>query len=129
MNVSDIVGPLELKVMCPGVQLDAEVKGGYCSDLLSDVMANAEEGDVWITLHTHLNIVAVGMLSKVAAIVITGGRIPEQNVIDRAAQEGLPILCTHLSTFEIAGRLYQMLKQALPDYEEDVPSGPTKSQG
>lgn len=109
MKVSDIVGPLGLQVLCPGVELNTEVKGGYCSDLLSDVMANAEEGDVWITLHTHLNIVAVGMLSKVAAVVITGGRVPERSVIDRAAQEGLPILCTHLSTFEAAGRLYRML--------------------
>ncbi len=44
------------------------------SDLLSDVYAGAKEGDLWITLQLHQNIVAVAFLNNLAGIVIVGGR-------------------------------------------------------
>lgn len=110
VKIRDIIGPLGLQSLGGGDDFDVEVMGGYCSDLLSDVMANAKEGDVWITLHTHLNIVAVGMLAKVAAVVVTGGRLPEQAVIDRASQEGLALFSSKMTTFEVAGRLHRILK-------------------
>ena len=53
MTVQDIVSQLNLTV-CSGQEgLQREVKGGYTSDLLSDVMGHAQEGDVWVTLQTH----------------------------------------------------------------------------
>ena len=37
---------------------DAELAGGYTSDLLSDVMANLKEGQVLITIQAHKNTIA-----------------------------------------------------------------------
>ncbi|MFT5749399.1 MAG: serine kinase of HPr protein (carbohydrate metabolism regulator), partial [Ancylomarina sp.] len=49
MKVRDIVEKLDLKV-CSGEQgLDREIEGGYTSDLLSDVMGNADADQVWVT--------------------------------------------------------------------------------
>ena len=59
MTVQDIVSQLNLTV-CSGQEgLQREVKGGYTSDLLSDVMGHAQEGDVWVTLQTHKNVMAI----------------------------------------------------------------------
>jgi hypothetical protein len=33
--------------------MDRTVEGGYVSDLLSDVIAGAKEGDLWLTLQVH----------------------------------------------------------------------------
>jgi predicted membrane-bound dolichyl-phosphate-mannose-protein mannosyltransferase len=78
------------------------------SDLLSDVMANSKEGDVWITLQVHPNIIAVATLKDLAGIIIVQGRKPEKETIEKAQSENIPILVSDLQAFEIAGRLYQM---------------------
>ena len=81
------------------------------SDLLSDVMGNAREGEVWITLQSHLNVVAIASLKELAAIVLVKGIEPDEQVIRKASEEGIPILGTSKETFETAGKLFQILKR------------------
>lgn len=82
------------------------IGGGYASDLLSDVIANGHEGDLWITLQKHQNIVAVAVLKGLAGIVLVNGREPEPDTIARANEEHVPIVTTRLEAFEVAGTLY-----------------------
>ena len=56
--------------------MERTVEGGYVSDLLSDVIAGAQEGDLWVDLQIHQNIVAVAVLKDLAGILIVGGRNP-----------------------------------------------------
>ena len=70
MKVSDLVRELNLTVFCGEAGLDAEISGGYTSDLLSDVMGHIDEGMLWVTMQTHQNIVAVATLKDVAAVLI-----------------------------------------------------------
>jgi len=83
-----------------------EVRGGYASDLLSDVMANSGEGDLWITMQRHINIVAVAELKGLAGIVLVNGRKPEEDTAAKAEEKRIPIICTGLPAFEAAGILY-----------------------
>ncbi|MEE8381772.1 MAG: DRTGG domain-containing protein [Thermodesulfobacteriota bacterium] len=108
MKLKDIVKNLGAKVETTEEKLDRDVTGGYMSDLLSDVMANSKEGDVWITLQVHPNIIAVATLKDLAGIIIVQGRKPEKETIEKAQSENIPILVSDLQAFEIAGRLYQM---------------------
>lgn len=88
---------------------DADVREGYASDLLSDVMANCPEGAVWLTLQRHLNVIAVAQLKRITAIVVTNGGRPDEAVLERARDEGLTVLTTDLDTFSAAGRIHRML--------------------
>ena len=106
MNLKDIVQQLDLKVVSGNV--DKEVCGGYSSDLLSDVIANAQKDNIWITLQIHINIVAVASLKEIAAIILVNGRQPEEATLKKAKQENIPILLTELPTFEIVGKLYEL---------------------
>ena len=108
MKLKDIIENLEMRVETAEESVDREVTGGYMSDLLSDVMANSKEGDVWITLQVHPNIIAVATLKDLAGIIIVQGRKPEKETIEKAQSENIPILVSDLQAFEIAGRLYQM---------------------
>lgn len=109
MNVREVLNNLGVLVRTEG-NPGREVSGCYISDLLSDVMANAKDGDIWITLQTHPNIVAVATLKNIAAIIITNNRSPDEETIDKASKEGITIAITPMTTFEIGGRLYQMLR-------------------
>lgn len=109
MKVSDLVNELSLTVFSGQAGLDHEVTGGYTSDLLSDVMGNVDEGQVWITLQTHRNIMAVASLKEVAAVILVKGLEPAEDTMVHSNEEGIPLLGTSLEAFEISGRLYQLL--------------------
>lgn len=110
MRLSDIIKTLNLELLTEDYR-DVELNGAYVSDLLSDVMANAKIGEVWITLQTHINIVAVATLKKIPAIIITTNRRPDSETINRSQKEGIALFQTELSTFETAGRLYNLLRE------------------
>ncbi len=87
---------------------DCEITGGFASDLLSDVVGNTEPGNVLLSVQVHRNIVAVSTLVGLSAVIITSGRIPDESVVEAARENELNLLSTEDSTFEIAGKLYEM---------------------
>jgi len=107
MVVKEVAEKLGLKVLSAGA--DQPVTGGYVSDLLSDVIANAEEGCLWITVQRHLNIVAVAQLKKLAGIILSSGIEPEAAVLERARQEGIFVLSAQADSFNTAGKLYALV--------------------
>lgn len=108
MKISDIVKSCKLQVVSAERSLDRETYGGYASDLLSDVMAHSQKGDIWITLQTHPNTVAVAVLKELCGIVLVNGRQPEKETAAKAEAEGIPIMTTDLPAFELIGALYAM---------------------
>ncbi len=107
MKLSALAKEFGLAVKAGSGHLEKEVVGGYVSDLLSDVLAHAEDGVLWITLHIHHNIVAVAAHKGLAGIVLVQGRIPAADTIAKAEEEGIPILVSDLPAFELVGRLYK----------------------
>ncbi|HHZ20567.1 MAG TPA: serine kinase [Firmicutes bacterium] len=113
MKLSELVTGIEAVAVCGEQGLaEKEVAGAYVSDLLSDVMGRAKEGEVWLTIQTHPNVVAVAVLLNLAAIIFTAGHEPEEQTKAKAEEEGIILLKTALSTYETAGRIYQLLTGA-----------------
>jgi len=110
MKVSELVNELGLTVWAGGEGLSKEISGGYTSDLLSDVMGHAQAGQVWLTLQTHKNVMAIASLKEMSAIVIVKGFKPEEGTISQANTEGIPILGTEMESFEITGIIYALIK-------------------
>ena len=108
MKLYEIVDTLSLEVKTASSHLTKEVTGGYVSDLLSDVMANSKEGNIWITIQTHQNIVAVATLKELAGIILANNRTPDADTLKRAEEAGIPIMRSPLPAFELAGRLYTL---------------------
>jgi hypothetical protein len=107
MNLRDLAKEFGLDVKAAAAVLDREVTGGYASDLLSDVLAHAAEGSVWVTLHIHQNIVAVASHKDLAGVILVQGRQPDAETVAKAEEEKIPLLVTDLSAFELVGRLYR----------------------
>ena len=110
MTVQDIVSQLNLTV-CSGQEgLQREVKGGYTSDLLSDVMGHIEEGMLWITMQTHQNILAVATLKDASAVLIVNGTSPDDETLQKGREEAVPLLGTTRTAFEASGMIYRLLQ-------------------
>lgn len=112
LDMAHIVKALDLKVRCAGESLTNIVKGGYTGDLLSDVMANTNEGDVWITRQVHQNIVAVASLKEHAGIILINSCEPNPDTLEKADREKIPIMVSNLSAFELSGRIFKLMEQA-----------------
>jgi len=112
MKLKEIVEKLDLTVLTGQDRLETEVTGGYTSDLLSDVMANSKAKDLWITLQTHQNIIAVAKLRDLAGIIIINNRKPDEETVQKATEESVALLCTSETAFKVTGRLYDLISSS-----------------
>ncbi|TVQ90336.1 MAG: serine kinase [Bacteroidetes bacterium] len=110
MTVEQLKEKLGLKVFGGEQGLANEISGGYVSDLLSDVMGNADTGQIWITLQTHKNVMAIASLKDLVAIILVKNHEPEEDTLAQSNEEGIPLLGTNMSTFELSGKIYELLK-------------------
>jgi len=110
MDITTIAKELNLKILSAPDKINNKVTGGYTGDLLSDVMANSHEGDIWITRQVHQNIVAVATLKEHAGIILINSCEPAKDTLEKAIQENVPILVSDLPAFELTGRIYDLLK-------------------
>lgn len=117
MTLRDIVEKLDLQVQVGADFLHREVKGGYVSDMLSDVLKHASKDDVWVTVQIHLNVVAIAGMKEIAAIIIANGRRPDEETLEKAEDEKIPVLGTDLNAYQIVGELYLL---GLKVQDEDV---------
>ena len=109
MTVKDIIEKMNLKVYSGENNLGNEIKGGYVSDLLSDVMGFAQEGHAWVTLQTHKNVIAIASLKELACVILVKGNKPDDDMLEQAKEEDIPVLGTTEQTFEVAGQIYKYL--------------------
>lgn len=109
MKVRELVEKLNLKVVSGENGLDRDIDGCYVSDLLSDVMGNAEMGNVWVTLQTHKNVMAIASLKELACVILVKNLMPSDDTIEQSNEEGIPFLTTDMQTYEIVGKIYQLL--------------------
>lgn len=81
---------------------EREIKGVYIGDLLSWVMGKASEGDVWITIMSNINTVAVASLADTACILLSEDVTLEKDITEVAIQKNVNILSCNLSSYGAA---------------------------
>ncbi|TVQ38758.1 MAG: hypothetical protein EA384_08500 [Spirochaetaceae bacterium] len=89
---------------------DRDIQHGYTSDLLSDVMANAAEGSVLITIQAHKNAVAVASMAGIAAIVICNSRPIPDDMLETARSECIAVFTTPKNQFTVSAEVYNRLQ-------------------
>lgn len=108
MLISDICKNTGIKVLAGEEGLNREITGVYICDLLSWVMAHGKKGEAWITVQTHVNIIAVAALLELSCIIIPEEIEVEEETLKKADEEGIPVLQSTLSSYELAKLLYSM---------------------
>lgn len=108
MDVKTLVEKLDLKVLC-GENLDREITGCYCGDLLSWVMSRAQENDVWLTVMGNINSIGVAVLADVACIVLTENAALDADALKRAEQNDVIILQTEKNSYQMAAAISKLI--------------------
>ncbi|MHC1787512.1 MAG: DRTGG domain-containing protein [Christensenellales bacterium] len=107
MTIRDLVPLIDARVLRGGDRLDTPVVSACCSDLMSDVLAFVNEKTVLLTGLCNLHVVRTAEILDLKCLIFARGKIPGQEVLDRAEQLHLVVLSTDKTMFTAAGLLYQ----------------------
>ena len=108
MTLENLIALTGAKNMTPGLPLDTQVSCGYTCDLLSWVMAHGKQGMAWITVQTHLNVLAVACLHDFSCVVIPENiQVPEETV-KKAQEEGIPLYSSPKTAYALGGILHEL---------------------
>jgi serine kinase of HPr protein (carbohydrate metabolism regulator) len=105
MIVKEMMEKLELFLVAGASGVDKEVTSGYVGDLLSWVMGNAEQGAAWVTIQSHVNIVAVATLLNLSCIIVADGCHVDEETVEKANEEGMPIFATDMNAYQMVKKL------------------------
>lgn len=83
-----------------------EIETAYASDLMSDVLAFCTPGTLLLTGLTNIQIVRTAQMMDLPAIVFVRGKLPLEETIRLAREDGIPMLATKNSMFKCCGILY-----------------------
>lgn len=104
MTTQDLTEKIGLKAL---TKFDPrEIDGVFISDMLSDVMAGAKSGNLWITVQTHKSIIPAANLVDVSAVIVTSNKTVPADTIELAEKHNIALLTTDLPSFELVGKLY-----------------------
>ncbi len=88
---------------------EREIEGAYCGDLLSWVMGRAESGNVWVTIMSNINVVAVASLADVSAVILAEGVEVDEDVKKTALERSVNLLSSNDSTYNIANLIGKVI--------------------
>ena len=109
MTVEAFVNAIGFKTVCLPAP-EKEIDGVYVGDLLSWVMGNANTGNLWITIKSNINIVAVATLVDAACIVLAEGVTPDPDALSAAEAKGVNIVTTPLSAYDAAIAIHNLTR-------------------
>ena len=106
MNIKELIELTGAELVTKNVDLEGAIESGYSCDLLSWVMAHGKPGMAWITVQTHMNVVAVATLHDMACVIIPEGAAIPAEVSAKAEEEGIAMLSSAKSAYELCGLMY-----------------------
>lgn len=110
IKLTELQEELELKALYLPQNKEICLNSGFCSDMLSQVMASARPGQLWFTCQEHRNIIAVASLIELPAIVLVhSSGSPDKELIDLAREAGIALLSSDQGSFELAGKMCNLL--------------------
>lgn len=105
MNIGELATLLDATIVEQGSSPEQTITCGYTCDLLSWVLAHGCKGMAWTTVQTHINVVAVAVLMEMACVVLSESNVLEPASLVKAREEGLAVLASNLTAYEICGRM------------------------
>lgn len=108
MTVQEFMEKMDLTLLTPGVDMEAQIASGYTCDLLSWVMAHGQEDMAWVTVQTHMNVVAVALLMEMGCVILPEGIMPENAMLDKANEEGMPVFSSRKTAFALCARMAEL---------------------
>lgn len=100
MTVKEAIATYKLEALALPAP-NREIHGGYVGDLLSWVMTRLQPDEAWVTIMNNINVIAVASLADAACVILTENAEVEDAVIAKAEEQGVNLLRSAHSSFEV----------------------------
>ncbi len=107
MTLGEMKDILDAEVLIGDECMDIEVRDAFAADLLSDVLAFAKEGTLLITGITNTQVVRTAEMLELIGVVFVRGKKPDEDAVNLARIQKIPLLSTRYIMFETCGRLFR----------------------
>ena len=105
MNVCELSEKLNLEIISDAGEMDALVDGCFAGDLLSLAMSSVQKGNVWITVQTNMNILAIASLTEASCIIVANSMNISDEVIGKAKEEKICLFRSDESVYELCNKI------------------------
>ena len=102
MKVKEFIDKSPFVILTGEAGMDREISNVYIGDLLSRVMSGARSGSAWITIHTHMNILAVAALNELPLIIIPEGIKVPDSIIEKSIEENITMVSADCTAYEVS---------------------------
>lgn len=106
MTLKDVVALLEGEVLFPEADLDRDVPCAFASDMISDILMCTKEPTLLLTGLTNNQVIRLSDMIDLTGIIFVRGKKPLDDVIEMAAERGLPIITTRFTLYRSSGMLF-----------------------
>ncbi len=107
MTIREMAERIDAVVYAEPNQMDEDLNGAFGSDMMSDVLAFAENRDVLLTGLLNPQIVRTAHMLDMRCIIIVRGKTATEEIRRLAAENNIALLETKLSMYEASGKLYE----------------------
>jgi hypothetical protein len=107
MTIREMAERLNASVFADPEQVDEDMNGAFGSDMMSDVLAFAENRDVLLTGLLNPQIVRTAHMQDMRCIVIVRGKTATDEIRRLAKENNIALLETELTMYESCGKLYE----------------------
>lgn len=114
MTIADMVNVLHARVLCGEERLNKPVRTACCSDLMSDVLAFVNEKTVLITGLTNPHVIRTADMLDLRCLVFARGKVPGEDILEAADEQGLVVLTTRETAFTACGLLFEAGLRGVP---------------
>lgn len=110
MTAAELISAFDLRVCSdvPEAKLLDPVSGVIACDMMSEVLARGDAAMLWVTVQTHLNVVALARFLDLSMVLVPYGLPVPEETAGRASTEGVLVCRTEMSAYELCGKLYAL---------------------
>lgn len=105
MNIRQIVDIVKADILTSFHDENTELKCGFASDLMSDVLAYACSDSLLITGLNNPQVIRTAEMLDITTVLFVRGKRPGKEVIELAKENRLTVLATEYTMFKTCGLL------------------------
>ncbi len=108
MTVKELADKLKLKVICEDDSARVVV-GAYTGDLLSWVMGRAKSDNVWVTIMSNVNVIAVAALCDVSMVILSESSELDEEAKEKALVQGINVYSSEKTSYQLCAEIGAIL--------------------
>ena len=85
-----------------------EFNGVYTGDFLSRAMSRIDGGNLWITVMSNVNVIAVASLTDCSAVILSEGVTLPDEAIAAANDKKICVFSSNMSSYELCAELSRL---------------------